>query len=222
MSKFNWEEVSRNADVSRETFEKILKFLTILDSWRSRLNLIGPNEWDRIWERHILDCHQLRKHIPETAKILDIGAGAGFPGVILAASAVATGHVTLVESNAKKCKFLQTVADQTNLPISIANSRIESASVISTDYVTARAVAPLEKLIEYALPAINQGAVALFHKGQTYKTELEFALKNWKIDYKVLPNEYSSNGVIIKISEAKRDRKILSDSCRREPKGRRG
>ena len=68
MSKFEWKDLSRNAAVTRETFAKILEFLAILDSWRSQLNLIGPNEWERIWERHVLDCHQLRKYIPNSAR----------------------------------------------------------------------------------------------------------------------------------------------------------
>ncbi len=222
MSKFEWKDLSRNAAVTRETFAKIQEFLAILDSWRSQLNLIGPNEWERIWERHVLDCHQLRKYIPNSARILDIGSGAGFPGIVLAASATGAGHVTLIESNIKKSNFLQAVGQQTSLPISIIKSRIESLSVIPAEYVTARAVAPLEKLLEYACPALEQGAIALFHKGQTYRSEIEIALSSWEMDYKVLPNEYSSNGVILKISGAKRDRKILSDTRRRKPEGRRG
>ena len=222
MSKTDWLELIRSANVSRETCEKIDKYLSILDSWRNQLNLIGPNEWERIWERHILDSHQLRKFIPESARIVDIGTGAGFPGVILAASASGSGHISLIESSAKKCKFLQTVVEQTKLPISIVNARIESVDTISADFVTARAVAPLEKLIEYTLPALETGATALFHKGHSYTTELESAQVRWNLDYKVLPNEYSSNGVIIKISGAKRDRQILSRTRRRKSKRRRG
>ena len=222
MSKTDWLELIRSANVSRETCEKIDKYLSILDSWRNQLNLIGPNEWERIWERHILDSHQLRKFIPESARIVDIGTGAGFPGVILAASASGSGHISLIESSAKKCKFLQTVVEQTKLPISIVNARIESVDKISADFVTARAVAPLEKLIEYTLPALETGATALFHKGHSYTTELESAQVRWNLDYKVLPNEYSSNGVIIKISGAKRDRQILSRTRRRKSERRRG
>ena len=222
MSETDWLETICSADVSRETFEKIEKYLTILDSWRNQLNLIGRNEWERIWERHVLDSHQLRKFIPESATVVDIGTGAGFPGIILAASASGNGHITLIESSAKKCKFLQTVADQTELPISIVNSRIESVDNNCADFVTARAVAPLEKLIEYSLPALETGAIALFHKGHSYKSELESAQVRWNLDYKVLPNEYSSNGVIIKISGAKRDRQILSRTRRRKPERRRG
>ena len=222
MSKTDLFDTIRTADVSRETIEKIEKYLSILDSWRNQSNLIGPNEWERIWDRHILDSHQLRKFIPESAKVVDIGTGAGFPGIILAASASGDGHITLIESSAKKCKFLQTVAEQTGLPISIVNSRIESVDEFYADFVTARAVAPLEKLIEYTLPALETGAVGLFHKGHSYVTELESALVRWKLNYKVLPNQYSSNGVIINISGAKRDRQILSRTRRRKPEGRRG
>lgn len=222
MSKIDWLDSIRSADVSRETSEKIEKYLSILDSWRNQLNLIGPNEWERIWERHILDSHQLRKFIPESAQVSDIGTGAGFPGIILAASASGSGRITLIESSAKKCKFLQTVAEQTELPISVVNSRIESVDKICADFVTARAVAPLEKLIEYTLPALETGAVALFHKGQSYKKELESAQVRWNLDYMVLPNDYSSNGVIINISGAKRDRQILSRTRRRKPERRRG
>ena len=221
MTQTEWLEVCRINGVSRETFEKINQYLSILNTWRNQLNLVGPNEWDRIWERHVLDSHQLRKHIPETSQIVDFGTGAGFPGIVLAASASGNGHVTLIESNTKKSKFLLAVLEQTKLPISIINSRIESVDTNSVDFVTARAVAPLEKLINLAAPYLETGAVALFHKGLTYKSELENALQFWKLNYKVLPNEYSSNGVIIKISEAKRDRQILSSTRRRQSKRRR-
>lgn len=210
------------AAVSRETSEKLHQYLKILDEWRVRLNLIGRSEWERIWERHILDCHQLRKYIPESAHVVDIGSGAGFPGVVLASSASSSGKVILVESSSKKCKFLQAVAEHTKLPISIINSRIESVGKIHANFVTARAVAPLDKLIEYVSPLLDTGAVALLHKGEKFKDELENVEVSWKLDYKVLPNEYSSNGVILKISGAKRDRQTLSSACSRQPERRRG
>lgn len=192
-------------DVSRETLERLEAFVIELDAWRKRMNLIGPKEMAQIWTRHVYDSAQLLPLTGRDARIFDIGSGAGFPGLVLAcATASGRGHVTMAESVGKKCAFLAAVISGLELPARVLNARIETIPAESADFITARALAPLPRLIGYAAPWIGKGATALFFKGASWREELTQAQECWNLAYEAIPSRTSEDGVILKIMEAQR------------------
>lgn len=191
--------------VSRETMELIEQFVAILDEWRQHMNLIGPREMEQLWMRHIVDSAQLIPLMSSGPRIADLGSGAGFPGLVLACQAASTGgYVTMVESTAKKCAFLQDVITRLKLPARIQNTRIEAARSEPVDFITARALAPLPRLIEYAYPWLKSGATGLFFKGEKWQQELTDASDCWTLGHEAIPSRTSAAGVILKIKEAHR------------------
>ena len=190
-------------DVSRETLAKLDTIIATLDDWRTRSNLIGPKEWPQIWTRHVGDSVQLLDHIPDTAHVVDLGSGAGFPGLILAAARPA-GHVTLIESVGKKCAFLRAAIEAADLPAEVYQGRVESAPPIAASYVTARAFAPLPALLDYASPWLCKGATGVFPKGERWNEELTAARQRWNFAYKAIPSRSGGSGVILIVREAAR------------------
>ncbi len=189
-------------DVSRETMDKLDRIIETLDEWRIRSNLIGPKEWPNIWERHVWDCLQLTDHIEDGARICDLGSGAGFPGLILAA-AVPGVHVTLIETSGKKCDFLRAAIDAAGLPARVIQGRVENTEGFDIDIVTARAFAPLPKLLEFSSVWMENGANGLFSKGERWQEELTAAQQSWTFAYDATPSR-SGNGVILKVRELQR------------------
>lgn len=187
-------------DVSRETLDRLDRVIGTLDDWRKRSNLIGPREWPVIWTRHVADCFQLLDHLPENAKVVDLGSGAGFPGLIIAAARPA-GHVTMIESVGKKCAFLRAAIEAAGLSASVRQERVESVGPIPADYVTARAFAPLPKLLDYAAPWLKQGATGLFLKGERWKEELTEASQTWNFAYEAIPSRVGGSGTILIVRE---------------------
>lgn len=204
MSPYDREDFERRQIVSRETLKALDTVVETLDAWRSRSNLIGPREWDSLWSRHIWDSQQLRDLIPADARIVDLGAGAGFPGLVLAASAEAPGHVTLIESVGKKCAFLRAAILEAGLPATVHQGRAETAPDIAADVVTARAFAPLPRLLNYAAAWLTTGSVGYFHKGERWSEELTAARETWEFSYDAIPSKSGSAGVILKLWEVRR------------------
>nr|WP_321512583.1 16S rRNA (guanine(527)-N(7))-methyltransferase RsmG [uncultured Hyphomonas sp.] len=192
-------------DVSRETLERLDRVIDTLDVWRKRSNLIGPREWPVIWTRHVADCFQLLDHLPEDARVVDLGSGAGFPGLIIAA-ARPEGHVTMIESVGKKCAFLRAAIESAGLSASVRQDRVESVGQISADYITARAFAPLPKLLDYAAPWLKQGATGLFLKGERWKEELTEASQTWNFAYEAIPSRVGGSGTILIVRELRSGR----------------
>lgn len=190
-------------DVSRETLARLDAVIAALDVWRQRSNLIGPKEWPQIWTRHVGDSWQLLDHIPETARIVDLGSGAGFPGLIIAAARPA-GHVTMIESVGKKCAFLRAAIEAAGLSASVHQGRVESAPPIRADFVTARAFAPMPELLDYAAPWLTKGATGLFPKGERWKEELTAGLQRWNFAYEAIPSRSGGSGVILIVREVAR------------------
>jgi 16S rRNA (guanine527-N7)-methyltransferase len=190
-------------DVSRETLARLDRVIATLDDWRMRSNLIGPKEWPQIWTRHVGDSVQLLDRIPDTAKVVDLGSGAGFPGLVIAAARPA-GHVTLMESVGKKCAFLRAAIEAADLPATVYQGRIESAPPIEADYVTARAFAPMPQLLDYAAPWLCNGATGVFPKGERWKEELTAAQQRWNFAYQAIPSRSGGSGVILIVREAAR------------------
>ncbi|MBI1252073.1 MAG: 16S rRNA (guanine(527)-N(7))-methyltransferase RsmG [Alphaproteobacteria bacterium] len=163
--------------VSRETTHRFLTHRHLLEAWAPRINLMGPREFEDYWHRHVLDCAQLLAFAPDARHWVDIGSGAGFPGLILAAMLADTpgAKVDLVEASAKKCAFLREAARAMAVPATVQFCRIETAipgRIPQCDVITARALAPLSRLINHAKPLLDHGAVGLFLKGADAESEL--------------------------------------------------
>jgi 16S rRNA (guanine527-N7)-methyltransferase len=170
--------------VSRETLARLERLDALLLDWTERHNLIARSTIAERWTRHYLDSAQLFALIPETARTLvDLGSGAGFPGLILAAMGGPRLEVTLVESTAKKAAFLRSAANAMGLANAIVrNERAESLRIAPPDIITARALAPLSKLLGYAAAIAGENTVALFPKGRDARAELDEAAKDWRMD----------------------------------------
>lgn len=165
--------------VPRETIERLETHRRLLAEWSGRMNLVGPKELEAFWQRHALDSAQLLSLAPQAKRWADLGSGAGFPGLIVAAflAGEPDAAIHLVESTGKKAAFLRAVAEEAALPVKVFNQRIEDfgAGEGPYDVVTARAVAPLNRLIPYAKPILDRGAQGLFHKGAEIDAELAAA-----------------------------------------------
>jgi len=165
------EALAGQIDVSRETMDRLSAYVALVEKWQQGMNLVSASTLPDIWMRHIWDSAQLALLVPaETGRILDVGSGAGFPGLVLAALCDAELH--LVESDQKKAVFLQTVIRETGIRAIIHNKRIESLPLIGADIVTARALASLDRLLELLEAQLVAGTRCLFLKGSRAEAEL--------------------------------------------------
>ena len=172
--------------VSRETFDYLVGFEGEFRRWSKRINLAAPSTLETLWSRHILDSAQIARLEPTALKWLDLGSGGGFPGVVLAILMRDRpgAHIDLVESNNKKAAFLRSVLAACKAPAHVHVSRIEDAAslVVQPEIVTARALAPLSKLLGLAEPWLATGATAQFHKGRDYLIEVAESVNQWRFD----------------------------------------
>ncbi|MDC1294197.1 16S rRNA (guanine(527)-N(7))-methyltransferase RsmG [Candidatus Puniceispirillum sp.] len=165
------DHVGELLNVSRETIDKFQAYLTLLEKWQRRINLVANSTLVDAWQRHILDSGQLAAHYPpQTRHILDVGSGAGFPGLVLAIMGNVT--VDLVESDQRKAVFLSTVTRELGLPAKIHNQRIENMPNLRPDVITARALAPVPKLLSLIETQLSSACVCLFLKGASVEDEL--------------------------------------------------
>jgi 16S rRNA (guanine527-N7)-methyltransferase len=188
--------------------ERLETYRRRLVEWNARMNLVGPATLDVFWSRHAWDSAQLLPLAPDALRWADLGAGAGLPGVVLAIFGKDRPmfHVELIDSLAKRCRFLQTMVDELELPASVHNARAESLE-LTVEVVTARACAPLERLFGYAQPYLRRGATGLFLKGQDVASELEEATKYWAFEADVLPSRSDLRGRILRVRRLRRVRK---------------
>ena len=195
-----------------------------LGEWNARMNLVGPLTLPQFWSRHAWDSAQLLQVEPGALTWADLGAGAGFPGLVLAIllKGRAGAQVHLVESLGKRCRFLESVVGELALPAKVHNARAESLR-LAVDVVTARAVAPLARLLGYAEPYFNQGARAAFLKSADVAAEIDDARKTWGFDAAILTSRSDSRGRILRIERLVRGAKSEGHarSGDRQPKGRR-
>lgn len=189
---------ARQADVSRETLDRLKSYAALLGKWAPRINLVGRSTLPDLWRRHMLDSAQLFPLIPRTARnLVDLGSGAGFPGLVLAIMGAPDVH--LIESNAKKCAFLREVARETGADVTIHTTRIEAGLSLKADVVTARALAPLPILMEYAKPYLTPSSVCFFLKGSGVEEELTGLCKIWNIREHRYPSVTDSEGVVLRV-----------------------
>jgi 16S rRNA (guanine527-N7)-methyltransferase len=175
-------------------------FQALLSEGNAVMNLVGPATLPDFWSRHAWDSAQLLQVIPQARVWADLGAGAGFPGLVLAIllKDQPNAQVHLVESMAKRCRFLSQVAERLNLPAKVHNARAEDLK-LPVEVVTARACAPMVRLLGYARPYLNSGAVGLFLKGQDVASEIEEATRYWKFDADLSPSLSDNRGRIVRV-----------------------
>ncbi len=193
-------------NVSRETLMRLQKFRALLNDWSTKINLIGPKELGRFWRRHAFDSAQLLSVAPDAVRWIDAGAGAGFPGIVIACGLAGRpgAEVVLVESIAKKCGFLQAAIDALDIPARVENARVETLRPFSVDVFTARALADLPTLITYARPYLDCGAIGLFPRGERAEEELTSIANSKKLHCQLIQSRSDPRGRIVKV-EALRD-----------------
>ncbi|HYD71086.1 16S rRNA (guanine(527)-N(7))-methyltransferase RsmG [Azospirillum sp.] len=189
----------RTTGVSRETLERFTAYEAVLRKWQKSINLVGPKTLDDVWGRHFLDSAQLHPLLPEGARVVvDLGSGAGFPGLVLAILGVPEMH--LIESDARKAAFLREAARATGVSVTVHNKRIEAVEPFRADAVTARALAPLADLLSWAHPFLGDGGTAVFLKGQNVEDELTATTKYWKMRVERFDSLTDPTGTILRLS----------------------
>ncbi len=188
--------------VSRETNERLDNFVATLLAWQQRVNLISRSSEATVWTRHVADSLQLVPLAPEARLWADLGAGGGFPGVVIACALADRpgARIHLVESNGKKAAFLREAALATGAPLTVHQMRIEEfveKAVQTFDVVTARALAPLPQLLPMAYPLLKKGALGLFPKGQDVGSELTEAAKCWRVQFSLVKSRTDVRGQIV-------------------------
>jgi 16S rRNA (guanine527-N7)-methyltransferase len=195
--------------VSRETLARLEVLEQTLISWTERINLVAKSTIPRLWTRHISDSLQLLDLAPDARIWIDLGSGAGFPGLVIACALADTPgtEVHLIDANAKKAAFLREAARATGAPAKVHAVRIENFVESfggQADIVTARALAPLNLLLGYSERLLRQGAVGLFPKGLDVEAELTEASKYWNIRAELVPSRTDANGRIVVVREVER------------------
>jgi 16S rRNA (guanine527-N7)-methyltransferase len=200
---FGPEDAIRLTGVSRETLERVRSYLAVLDQWRERINLIGPGEGRHLWRRHVLDSLQLIEQISsEDLSVADLGSGAGFPGLVIACALAERpgASVTLVEKSPRKSEFLEAAIAAQGLPARVLNVRIEDPPRQKFDLVTARALAPLPKLLGYAHGWLKPSGKALLMKGRDVAAEVAEAREAWTFEMSDRASLSSPEGRVLGIS----------------------
>jgi len=197
-------------NVPHETILKLERYADLLVHWQKSINLVAPSTLPALWSRHFADSAQLCGLAPGARLWLDLGSGAGFPGLVVA---VLQAHVpdfrmTLVESSGKKCAFLAEVARATEAPVDIRAMRIEQlaekAQSLRPDVISARALAPLPRLLELAEPFVGEGTRGLFLKGRETETEIDAARSKWAFAARLHPSLTARDAAIVEVTDLRR------------------
>ena len=212
MNAFVADDLSALSDilpVSHETAERLQAYVALLRKWQKADNLVAPGTLAAIWRRHVADSAQLLHFFPESRVWLDLGSGAGLPGMVVACLLAETeGRVHLVESNQRKCAFLREATRVTGASAEIHCGRIESVLArwtLPVEMISARALAPLPRLLALAAPVLSrEGAAAAFHKGRDFEREINEASKSWSFDLVKHNSLVGESGVILEIRHLRR------------------
>jgi len=196
------------ATVSRETFSRLETYASALVKWQKTINLVSPSTLSDLWARHFLDSAQVFELSDEKRGLwLDIGSGGGFPGLVCAAMAKEKApdmQFTFIESDLRKGSFLRTVAAEMGLKIAVLTRRIEDAPRQNAAILSARALAPLTRLLGFAEQHLATGGTALFLKGATHAKEVEQALEHWRMKIDLVSSQTADEAVILKIGDVRR------------------
>jgi 16S rRNA (guanine527-N7)-methyltransferase len=197
------QDFQRAVQSSDAQLARLQIYADLLLKWQAKINLVGPDTLPDVWSRHMLDSAQLAPYIPHGAKVADLGSGAGFPGLVLAILRDDL-DVHLVESDQRKCAFLREVNRATQAKASIHNTRIEALGSLQADVVTSRALAGLDKLLEFAdIHRLSTGK-CLFPKGKRWAEELTAAQKAWKMAALQHPSRTEPAGRVLELLEINR------------------
>ncbi len=191
-------------NVSHETLKNFRQWKGVLERWNNRINLVSPSAMADFWGRHALDSWQLWDFVPKNTKtILDFGSGAGFPGIAMAIACkqAGRGEVLMVESAGKKANFLRAVIRELELPASVWADRAEKLEPQPYDVITARAFAPLPRLLTYAQPFWGKHTIGLLLKGQTAEQELTQAQKTWTFNVEKQASRSNETGIILRLTD---------------------
>ena len=196
-------------DVSRETIVLLQRLGLLVEKWNKSINLISKKTVPEIWNRHILDSAQIfyANNNKSFKKWLDMGSGAGFPGLVVAILAQDKnigGETVLVESDKRKCVFLSTVKRELNLNLTIINNRIESCDRQQADVISARALADLPSLLDLSFNHLSDDTTLIFSKGKSWKEELVAAEKTWNFSWEAVTSITDAKSVVLKIGELSR------------------
>ena len=200
---------AKTAQASPPQMADMEQFLELLTAWNTNMNLVGPASLPDFWNRHAWDSAQLLRLAPEARTWADLGAGAGFPGLVLAILQKDRPgfHMHLIESMAKRCRFLDAVVEALALPATVHNVRAE-ALTLGVDIVTARALAPLHRLLGYGRSYLAMGATGLFLKGQDVVSDMTEAAKYWEYEADVVPSLSDPRGRILRVKRLGRARRV--------------
>ena len=192
-------------DVSRETMDSLTNYVKILKKWNATINLVSKNSIKDVWKRHILDSAQLFKFANHDVKNwLDIGSGAGFPGLVIAILAKEKFRdltFTLIESDKRKCVFLSEVVRELSLNVKTISKRIEDCSPQDADIISARALTQFEKLVSYFKYHGKIGSKGLFLKGKNVEMEIKESNNIDLFNIKLIPSEIDEGGFVIEVTE---------------------
>ena len=195
-------------DVSRETIELLKQLRVLVEKWNKSINLISKSTVPEIWSRHILDSAQIfYARNKRFKRWLDIGSGAGFPGLvvsILAQNNNINGEIILVDSDTRKCAFLSTVKRELSLNLYIINNRIELCDRQKADVISARALTDLSNLLELSFNHMNEDSTLIFAKGKSWREELFAAQKTWNFSWEAVTSITDPKSVVLKIGELSR------------------
>ena len=197
------EAFAERSHASRETLDRFRAYADLLCRWQKAINLVGSSTLPDLWRRHFDDSAQLFPMLPIGARsLVDLGSGAGLPGLVLALMGAPGVH--LIESDRRKAAFLREVARATAAPVQIHAARIESVPAFAADVVTARACAPLDRLLDLSAPFRHSDTLGLFLKGKTVNQELTQAKKVWNIKEAIRPSRTDPEGSVLLIRECHR------------------
>ncbi|EFG85826.1 MULTISPECIES: 16S rRNA (guanine(527)-N(7))-methyltransferase RsmG [Novacetimonas] len=189
-------------DVSRETRDRLTAYADLLVRWNARINLVSRPDLAQLWPRHIADSLQLAALIPQGARVVDMGSGGGFPGLVIAMATDA--HVTLIESDQRKAAFLREASRVAGVRTRVIAARIEAAEAGPADIVTARALAPLPQLLQWGVRFLDKEGFCLFLKGKNADEELNAANADWRMAVTRIPSRTDADGIILRLSDIRR------------------
>jgi 16S rRNA (guanine527-N7)-methyltransferase len=200
--------------VSRETFQRLKIYHDLLLKWQSKINLVGKDTIPDSWSRHFLDSLQLKNYLMGVdGKILDVGTGAGFPGMVLAIAGVK--NIFLIDSDEKKISFLKEVSRETKTDVNIICDRVENYSTDNVSIILSRAVANLCDLFETNFHNVSHETICLFPKGKNYAREIDDAKKEWSFKHDILPSVTDKNAVILRVSNLQRKKSVHGNQSKK-------
>ncbi|NVK16493.1 MAG: 16S rRNA (guanine(527)-N(7))-methyltransferase RsmG [Rhodobacteraceae bacterium] len=200
-------ELLGSFNVSRETMQRLDVFEKVIHKWNPKINLVSRSSIDQLWDRHIADSIQVFRCVSTPNRWLDIGSGGGFPGLvvaILAADEVPEMKVTLIESDQRKSAFLRTAARECGVSLSVISGRIEQVEPQNANVLSARALASLDDLLEYADRHLAADGIAVFPKGQNWKKEVDNTRQRWRFEMEAAKSLTEPEAVVLKIRGVER------------------